>query len=298
MQVRYLPAACLAGALVLPNAACEIEEPKPPAVVGAPTGTPHTATPPHAAGQAGSSGSSAESVTASQGGAAGSGPVEAGTNANGPSQGGARAPGLEPTPDDTDGDGWTDVEESVAGTDPLRPFVWDFDSSPWPNFSFVAAEAGVNGEAFAADEVLPDFTVSDQSGDSVNLYQFYGYVVMLVVSTGWCEHCRAEAPSLQALWERLRGRGLLVMQLLADDLVGSGFADLSFRQSWVQAFYLQFPVSGEGELPTLLSDLFDAGLFEATYPFFMVLDRQMRLTWTCVGVLECDYEARIAELLP
>ena len=144
---------------------------------------------------------------------------------------------------------------------------------------------------------MPNFTVFDQAGEPVSPYQFHGYVILIVLSAGWCEHCQTEAPQLEALWESQRDQGLLVMHLLADDTVGTGHANLDFRQRWAQAFGLKFPVTGEGETPQLLSGLLESGLFEGYYPFFILLDRQLRLDWTCVGVLYCDYQARIAELI-
>ena len=43
--------------------------------------------------------------------------------------------GPPPNNADSDGDGFLDVEETQAGSDPQDKFSWEFDSGRWPDFT-------------------------------------------------------------------------------------------------------------------------------------------------------------------
>jgi cytochrome c biogenesis protein CcmG/thiol:disulfide interchange protein DsbE len=64
-------------------------------------------------------------------------------------------------------------------------------------------------------EAAPDFTVQD-SDHSVALNQFRGKVVVLNFWATWCPPCQEELPSLMAMQDRARARGLVVLGVSID----------------------------------------------------------------------------------
>jgi hypothetical protein len=93
--------------------------------------------------------------------------------------------GTDPANADSDGDGFSDGDEVAGATDPTNGFSWPFDTGVWPDFSDEAEAAGVDGSSYAMDEVFPNFATTDQFGNDIELYQFYGYVVLIDFAAGW-----------------------------------------------------------------------------------------------------------------
>jgi peroxiredoxin len=57
----------------------------------------------------------------------------------------------------------------------------------------------------------PDFTLDSLSGDSIMLSDLRGKVVVLNFWASWCRPCRAEMPAMNAVYEKFRDQGLVVL---------------------------------------------------------------------------------------
>ena len=64
--------------------------------------------------------------------------------------------------------------------------------------------------------MAPDFVLEDLQGSAVRLSNYRGRVVFLNVWTTWCEPCRVEMPSMEALHRRLAGEDFVVLAVSAD----------------------------------------------------------------------------------
>ena len=58
-----------------------------------------------------------------------------------------------------------------------------------------------------------DFTLSDLEGESWHLHELHGKVVLLNFWATWCPPCRKEMPDLEALFEKYKSQGLLVLSI-------------------------------------------------------------------------------------
>jgi peroxiredoxin len=57
----------------------------------------------------------------------------------------------------------------------------------------------------------PDFTLDSLAGESLTLSDLRGKVVVLNLWASWCPPCRAEMPAMNAVYEKFRDQGLVVL---------------------------------------------------------------------------------------
>ena len=57
----------------------------------------------------------------------------------------------------------------------------------------------------------PDFTLESLTGDPITLSDLRGKVVVLNLWASWCPPCRAEMPALNAVYQKFRDQGLVVL---------------------------------------------------------------------------------------
>lgn len=76
---------------------------------------------------------------------------------------------------------------------------------------------------FAVDKLsgqkAPDFTLKDINGNSISLSSFKGKVVLLNFWATWCPPCRAEIPSMNKLYQKLKNRGFVILAVSTDRAV-------------------------------------------------------------------------------
>ena len=60
-------------------------------------------------------------------------------------------------------------------------------------------------------DIAPNFTLDGYNGVSYQLSDLHGKVVVLHFWATWCEPCRGEAPSYEALWSRLKDNNVIFL---------------------------------------------------------------------------------------
>jgi peroxiredoxin len=64
--------------------------------------------------------------------------------------------------------------------------------------------------------VAPDFTLPTLNGSSVRLSEYRGKIVFVNFWATWCPPCVWEMPSMEALYQRLKGRGFEILAVSID----------------------------------------------------------------------------------
>lgn len=121
-----------------------------------------------------------------------------------------------------------------------------------------------------------DLTGADLDGEPLDLADFRGKPVVVVVWGSWCAPCRAEAPDVVAAAEELRGEARFVGINLRN-------ASPTEAQAYVRRFGIDYPSIYSPDGRAMLA--FDGTLGPRTIPAFVVLDAQGRIAASIVGKL-------------
>ena len=125
---------------------------------------------------------------------------------------------------------------------------------------------GVPEKPFPAE----DFTLASLDGPQASLSSYKGKVVLLSFWATWCGPCKQELPSIEALYDKLSSRGLVVV---AVDL-GEEKAKVS---QFVKSNKLTFPVLLDGSVA--VGSAYGANSIPTNY----LLDRSGRIIARMVG---------------
>lgn len=144
---------------------------------------------------------------------------------------------------------------------------WAAPDNGWPAS---APPSDLVGEGYSQGQVFPDFLLMDQHGDQVSMWQFYGSVVVVDVSTMWCGPCAKLAEHVDETWNEYSSQGFMYLTLLPEDNVGQ-VPDQEDLQRWGSDHSISAPI---------LAD--DAGISaqitpNGEYPTIMVIDREMKV---------------------
>ncbi len=91
----------------------------------------------------------------------------------------------------------------------------------------------------------PDFRAPSLGGDTLALASLRGRVVLVNAWATWCSPCRWEMPAIENLYQRLGGRGLVVVAVSQDEAPGPDATfggTLGDVAGFVRENHLTFPV--------------------------------------------------------
>jgi thiol-disulfide isomerase/thioredoxin len=168
---------------------------------------------------------------------------------------------------------------------------WEAPDNSWP---LSIPPEDLVAEGFETGQVVPDFRLPDQYNDTVSLWQFYGLVVVLDISTMWCAPCRILAEGAQEMADEFRAQGFIYLTVFPEDADGDAIdpiiPDQEDLQEWSEYFELDEPLLSDG-----------VGYSEEpvgeSYPVVVVIDRSMRSTGRMEGPLEETIRAVVEENL-
>jgi len=125
------------------------------------------------------------------------------------------------------------------------------------------------GTGIAAGDTIHDFTFVDQNGQDVQLYQFYGQVVQLVLMAQWCPPCQEEAPAIEAASVDLAESGVVIVEVMLENNEGD-YPTAEDCGEWADAYGATHPIVADP------ADTF-VDMLNGGYPTLPVLDRDMTI---------------------
>ena len=155
----------------------------------------------------------------------------------------------------------TSEREEVTGLN------WEAPENTWPSNE---PPATLRAEGYALGDVPHDFRMMDQHGDQVSLWQFYGNVILLDISTMWCGPCQQIARHVDETWNDYRDEGFVYLTVLPED-TEKNLADTDDLNEWAEAFDINAPILADHEgygyavEPT------------QQWPVLMLIDRKMTI---------------------
>jgi peroxiredoxin len=153
----------------------------------------------------------------------------------------------------------------VSLEDEINGLNWEAPENSWASS---VPPSTLVGEGFSMGQVPHDFRMVDQHGEEVALWQFYGSVILLDISTMWCGPCQQIAQDVNETWEDYRDEDFMYLTVLPEDLEG-GSVEADDLTDWTEGFQIEAPV---------LADNSGYG-YEVepnrVWPVMMLIDRKM-----------------------
>jgi len=150
----------------------------------------------------------------------------------------------------------------------------------WWHAETADVPADLAGTGWRTGEVAHDFILTDQHGDEVQLYQFYGKVIVLDVFAQWCPPCQENAPHGQELWEESNGEAIVLAATQED--YETNPPDNDDLNVWVDVYSLTHPVLAD---PTMTQNQFVV----TGYPTYVVIDQEMNIENDDLWPFDGDY---------
>ena len=116
---------------------------------------------------------------------------------------------------------------------------------------------GIQLTTFKRPPPAPDFMLTNPAGAPITLKQFRGKVVLLNFWATWCPPCVREMPSMEALYQKFRARGLVVVAISLDE------QGAKVVRPFLEKYKLTFPVALDPE--SKISRVYGAGNLPSTF---------------------------------
>jgi thiol-disulfide isomerase/thioredoxin len=155
----------------------------------------------------------------------------------------------------------------VSEVDEITGENWVAPENSW---DAATPPANLKATGFGVGRVPEDFRLKDQFGDEVSLWQFYGDVILVDISTMWCGPCQLIAREVSETWHDYRDQGFTYLTLLPEDL-GGDVPDNADLNTWADDFGIDAPVLSDGARYGYRVEP------DELWPVVMLVDRRMKV---------------------
>lgn len=147
-----------------------------------------------------------------------------------------------------------------------RDETWSCPTNQWDTST---PPTELKGTGFFEGQVLPDAQLIDQHGDTTCIWQFYGEVLVVDVSTVWCPPCQELAADVEETAEHYAEDNVSYITILTEDN-DRNEPVLQDLNDWGDYFGITQPILMDPKAYYSFNAL-DNG----SYPAIMVVDRTM-----------------------
>lgn len=131
--------------------------------------------------------------------------------------------------------------------------------------------------------IAPDFSLRGEDGKTYTLAQFRGQVVVMNFWATWCPPCREEMPSMERLWQKVRGKGIVLLGVNVGESTDTIF---EFTGSYPMSFPIPMDIEGK-----VIESYPVQGL-----PTTFIIDPSGKVTHRAIGSREWDSAAMVQML--
>jgi len=135
----------------------------------------------------------------------------------------------------------------------------------------------------AATDLRPDFTLVDGDGNSHNIGEWDGKVILLNFWAAWCPPCKEEIPDFVRLQEDFGAQGFVVVGVAIDTPENA--------QAFMDTVGVNYPVLMAQEAGIPLAQQYGNRL--GALPYSVIIDRQGHIVSTHVAKIDYQKVARI-----
>jgi cytochrome c biogenesis protein CcmG/thiol:disulfide interchange protein DsbE len=114
-------------------------------------------------------------------------------------------------------------------------YLVDRPAAAAPGTTAVAISGTGSGSAPKVGSAAPDFTATTVAGKAVSLNSYKGHPVWLTFGASWCSPCQAEAPDIQATYQKFKASGVVVLAISISE-------DAATDRAWTNRVGLTYPM--------------------------------------------------------
>lgn len=138
------------------------------------------------------------------------------------------------------------VLAGIAGVVMIATYYIDSPSKSTSGVTAITLSSA-EGAPLKLNTPARDFTATTVDGKTVSLSSFRGHPIWLTFGASWCAACQAEAPDIEATYEKFKGQGVVVLAVFISegtenvrdyaDRVGLSFLKVADPQTQIASAY-------------------------------------------------------------
>lgn len=134
--------------------------------------------------------------------------------------------------------------------------------------------------SYFVEDYACDFSLTDQNGSLVSLYDFYGKTIILDFSAMWCGPCAMAASEITSVMNKFSNSDLVYLTVLIEDAYGNP-PDKEDCLSWANSYGIDEPVLAGSR--SLMDRSGEQGWPITSWPTFFFITDDMKIHSTLSG---------------